>query len=373
MQIAFVIASLRAGGAERVASLLCNEWAESNKVSLITFDGAQHDFYRLDPKINRFELGFFKTSSHFLVKLGQNIKRLYRFRSAIKAIKPDLILSFMDVPNGISLLGSMFTGIPVVISERVDPHFPGYGFAVEKIKKALYRWAAACVCQTQVVAAWAREFLPKAKVWVIPNPIQIKGFSDLDIRKPKESIILAIGRLEQQKGFERLISAFHAVSGKFPDWDLIILGEGSERASLSNQVEKLGLLNRVYLPGLIPEYEISDFFRKAACFALSSRAEGFPNALLEAMAHGLAVVSFDCPSGPAEIILSGVNGFLVPDGDVTQFSEALTKLMNSGELRRQLGSQARLVREKYQLDKISDKWLTVFREILDQRAAHGYG
>jgi glycosyltransferase involved in cell wall biosynthesis len=166
--------------------------------------------------------------------------------------------------------------------------------------------------------------------------------------------LVAMGRLGPEKGFDLLIAAFARLAATHPEWSLTILGEGRERARLEALVESLGMTGRVSLPGRaadpLPHLAI------AHVFALSSRREGFPNALLEAMAAGLPPVAFDCRSGPAEIITDGVNGLLVPDGDVDALAASLRRLMESPAERQRLGANARGVADVLSPDRILLAW-----------------
>jgi glycosyltransferase involved in cell wall biosynthesis len=169
-----------------------------------------------------------------------------------------------------------------------------------------------------------------------------------------EPIVLGVGRLSPQKGFGRLIRAFVPVAAAHPEWRLRICGDGPLRASLHRLVRDLGLTERVALPGAVRgiEHEMA----RASVFALSSRFEGFPMVLLEAMSMGLAIVSFDCPTGPRELLDDGRSGMLVPEGDVDALAAALERVVADAELRGRLGRGAEAAAAAYSVDRVGERW-----------------
>jgi glycosyltransferase involved in cell wall biosynthesis len=168
-----------------------------------------------------------------------------------------------------------------------------------------------------------------------------------------------MGRLEPQKGFDLLIRAYASVADSRPDWDLTILGEGGERRALEGLVARLGLSTRISLPGRDPE--ALGALRRSDLFVLSSRYEGFPNALLEAMACGVPVISFDCPSGPADIVSDGVDGRLVPAEDVDGLAAAIVELTGSEPLRLAFGAKGAEAAARYSVDRLARRWEEVLR------------
>ena len=362
----FFIPSLRMGGAERVGSLLCNYWVKKGcDVTVITFDTANHDFFELSPHIKRETIGIYNSHKvNFLRVIVENIFRLIRLRQTILKHKPDYVISFMDVPNILALMACLGTRIPVVISERTyPPHFPRRTLH-EFLRKFLYKKAYKLVCQTQEVAKWAAGFIPKEKITLIPNPLNLafKGDAPQKILQdppPCQKKILAVGRLSTQKGFDRLIAAYSITLQKHPDWSLTIVGEGEERQNLEQQIKELDLEKKVNLRGA--SKELQKHFKSSDIFVLSSRVEGFPNALLEAMSHNLPVISFDCKCGPSDIIRHKENGLLVKDGDITELANALCYLIEHPKERKQFAASSMGGLKKYSLPFIGEKWLDLFR------------
>jgi glycosyltransferase involved in cell wall biosynthesis len=174
-------------------------------------------------------------------------------------------------------------------------------------------------------------------------------------------VIVAMGRLVPQKGFDMLLDAFAPVARRHPDWNLEIWGEGPQRAALERRRAALGLEQRVRLPGTTAEPH--DTLRRAGIFVLSSRREGFPMVLGEAMASGVPCVSFDCPSGPRELIRDGIDGLLVPPSNVAALSAALERLIVDRDLAQRLASKAPEVVDRFSLDAILRQWSAIFTEV----------
>ncbi len=171
--------------------------------------------------------------------------------------------------------------------------------------------------------------------------------------------IAAMGRLAYQKGFDVLIEAFSQAAEGKPTWSLTILGEGPERRRLEEQIHARGLEGRVHLGWVSDPNTV---LRNCDAFVLSSRFEGFPNALLEAMALGLPAIAVDCPSGPAEIIRHDVDGLLVPLGDVPALSAAIRRVMSDDPLRTRLGKEAVQVVERFSTAKYYARWDEVLQK-----------
>jgi glycosyltransferase involved in cell wall biosynthesis len=282
-----------------------------------------------------------------------NTSRVLRLRRALKELRPDVLVSFLDRNNVLSLLASRgLDGMPVIVSERTDPNARSIGRAWEFMRRMVYPWADCVVVQS----AHALTYFPpqvQAKGRVIPNPVVLPPSGPEAARGPRRRVV-TLGRLSKVKGHDMLIDAFAAVAGAFPDWDLAIVGEGPERKSLERAIRTRGLKDRVQLPGATEQ--VGDCLRAADLFVLPSRAEGFPNALAEAMACGLPVVSFDCHSGPSELIRDGVDGLLVPPADVTGLARAMARLMGSAPERAALGAAATDVLARFSEVRVMEQW-----------------
>jgi glycosyltransferase involved in cell wall biosynthesis len=358
MRITLVISSLGTGGAERVMSVMASYWAENGQdVSLITLASSVSDFYALHPAVKRIGLGLLVTSSHRLIKAAlHNIQRLKQLRKEILASRPDVVLSFVDTTNILTLLASFRLGVPVIVAEHTDPRHHPVDAIWTRLRYLLYPRANAVVVLTQALRTWAEEFLPKNIVHVIPNPVpaELLLHHGPVERKGHHRTIVAMGHLTPLKGFDILLNAFARCAAKHSDWSLVILGEGEERGRLRKLAIELGVSERVRMPGRMPDpFQI---LRGADLFVLSSRYEGFPMALLEAMACRVAVICTEYPSGPGEIIRNGVDGVLVPTDDIDALAAAMDRLIVDPLERQRLASRAVEVREKFGLEKVMQTW-----------------
>jgi GalNAc-alpha-(1->4)-GalNAc-alpha-(1->3)-diNAcBac-PP-undecaprenol alpha-1,4-N-acetyl-D-galactosaminyltransferase len=342
MKVTVVVYSLAGGGAERIAAMLAGYLARSgHQVDLVTVSDASQRFYEVDPSVRILPLGVARVSSSPGQAIANNIRTLRTLRRAIQSGAPDCVVSLGDTTN-IQVLLSVRLGlrIPVVISERTDPREYGLAAPWRLLRRLLYPAAATLVVQTGSVREWAEKIMAGKPVAVIPNPaIRRDGLTLApEVELPRGPFISAMGRLVREKGFDILLRAFAKLRNSLPDWSLVIMGEGELRPRLERLAVDLGVAGRVLLPGLLrhPESVLS----RSAMFVLSSRREGFPNALLEAMACRLPVISTDCRSGPGEIVRNEINGLLVPPDDVDALSAAIGQLAADASRRRRLAGAA---------------------------------
>ena len=364
MRIMLAVTTLTAGGAERVAATLVNHWsANGHKVALITVASTDLDFYALDERVTRIALNLYSSTEKWREFVVVNFKRITKLRLAIHDFKPDVILSFMDTTNLRMLLASIGTGIPVVVEEHIDPTQNPVGMVVRFLRHVLYKRACAVVVLTPGIARWASRFIRSEAIHVIPNPISQEFCKNGRLEPERDSRrVIAIGRLETQKGFDMLLKAFALCTQEYPGWTLKIIGDGSERDRLHALAAILQIGDRVKWERAVKEPEKE--LRCSDLFVLSSRYEGFPMVLLEAMACGLPVVSFDCPSGPREIIHDGEDGLLVPPNQIYALAATMSRLMSAEGERKRLGERAARVIERFGIAKIADMWSTLFEQVV---------
>ena len=347
------IPALQCGGAERVMVTLANYWASMGwTIHLLTHEQQGiKPFYPLHPQIKLMQINALSLKWYLLP--WDVLKRFWYIRKAIKALKPDGVLSFLDMNNAVTVLASSGLKIPVWVGERTNPQATTLSATKKAMRNFIYKWATKIIVQTKRIY----EKLPseiKSKASIISNPF----LTQKSIISYDSCNIVAAGRLEFEKGFDFLIQSFKKISGDFPQWILTIWGEGSERKNLESLICQEGLKGRIFLPGKTKDifHEMS----KASIFVLSSRFEGMPNALGEAMSVGLAVVSTDCPTGPRELIDHGKNGLLVQNESIDELAEALKKLMEDKERREQFGKKAVQSMKAYDIKAISDQWERIF-------------
>lgn len=371
MKITCVISSLGGGGAERcMVDLVDRLYQRGYDVTLLTLLPHVADAYELPPYIQRVYASIIATSTQpwyqellvtgNLVKLWRRAKRrwqiLFLLRKDLLKTKPDLVISFMDVTNILVLRALVGTKIPAIVAEHTDPRFYPLAWWWKRARDLTYPLASQIIMLTEETQQWAQRRWPTAKVMALPNPILPPppplATKPAVLSKPHN--IVALGRLAPVKRLDFLIAAFAQIAAQFPDWQLTIFGEGELRSDLEQQVVRSGLESQIKLPG-----RIADPMRMlphADFLVLSSRYEGFPNAILEAMACGLPVVSVDCPSGPRAIIRHGMDGLLVPVNDVTALGHAMADLMANPEKRHQLAARAVEVLERFSVEQIMAEW-----------------
>jgi len=254
----------------------------------------------------------------------------------------------MTPTNLLTIVATSGLGMRCVVSERVNPAGHSYGNLYDIFRTLLYRKADAVVAQTHEIANWLR-CATSANIVTIPNFIVRSPVNCLNGRLQQ---VVAVGRLAHQKGFDLLITAFSMLAKDFPEWTLLILGEGPERNSLQSLIDHYSLQSQVELLGFVDNP--LDILQISSIAAQPSRFEGFPNALLEAMASGLPTVA--SYTAGSMLIDDGVNGLLIPPEDVDALANALRKLMGDPELRSQLGKAALQVKETYSQDKVMMLW-----------------
>lgn len=360
MHILFLIYSLEGGGAERVTSLLSNRMVElGHSVTIATFVENTVCQYPLDGKVRTLGLDIAGEGDNLLHSLSLLLRRIRGIRTLLKSESPDLAVGMMA--SAATLLALAAQGLPVrtVGSERVHP--PQYPLprVWEWVRQRTYPMLDAVVAQTSESADWLQLHAPGRRVAVIPNPWcalpETPSIPSPNVLADGTKIILGVGRLVPQKRFHLLVEAFARVCWDRPEWVLVIAGAGPERQHLEQLVQETGIEQKVHLPGNVGNPR--DWYRAADVFAMSSAFEGFPNALLEAMAEGLPVVAIDCPTGPAELIDHQVNGLLVEDNSSGALDAALSQMMDDCQFRSRLGNQAKQVRSDYALDRVTNKWL----------------
>jgi len=350
--VLLVTANLDAGGSERQLAGMANYWAAHGvRVTVVSWNKPDSaDFYSLDPRVRRRHLHA-ASAGGTLGTLISTLRRIFRLRRLIGAERPDAIISFITESNVLTLLAGMGLKTRIVVSERAHPALDlGVPRPWRLLRTFLYSSAAEVVAQTRETAGWIEQHCG-ARTRVIPNALRALPPVPSGGRQP---LIVAVGRLVTQKGFDLLLAAFARIAVEFPEWRLVIIGEGPERASLLEQRDRLGLAGRAELIGRSDAVE--SWMAQAGLVVQPSRFEGFPNVVLEAMGMGAAVVSANCLAGPADLIRDGVNGRLVPVEDIEALAEAMRTLLAEPEMRVRLGREALAVRDRFREERVMALW-----------------
>ena len=369
MRLLIYIHSLENGGAERVVANLANHWVSKGwNVTVVTVASDTKDFYALDPAVRRIALNLTGSSRNVLAGFWRTAKRVKALRRILQQVQPDIALSAMHTANVILALAAR--GLPDLHAIGSEHNFPPkapMGIIWETLRRHAYGQLTAVVALTQECASWLTSHSYARRILVIPNaacwPLssQEPHIFPMAYCLPNRKILLAVGRLSMEKNFSTLIDMFSHLALRHPDWDLVILGEGPLREELLSQVQAARLEQRVFLPGCVGN--MGDWYEQATLYAMSSRFEGFPNTLVEAMAYGLPAVSFDCDTGPRDIIRHEVDGFLVAPDDAVGMELVLDRIMGDDQLRGNLASRAIEARERFSMEKISSMWEELFMHV----------
>lgn len=356
MKIMLVIGSLRGGGAERVMHWLAeNLAAQGHDVTLVTQQPKEEDVYLCSYRVSHKSMGgMCRVAKSSVISFLVNSLRWRRFLlNTADETRPDVVLSFLDKINVSVLLAFLFRREPVVVCERIDPA-AGPNISWRRyVRPWLYRNRA-----TEVVFQTAGVQERFSKKWKlrctnrVPNAVT-KSFFDAEV-KPGGQLVIAVGRLHPQKGHDLLIDAWAKLGDRRGSWQLRIIGEGPLRQEYETMVSRLGVVSSVEIVGFRPDV-ISEL-QQASIAVLASRWEGFPNALVEMMALGRAVIASDLPEGCTELVASGQNGLLFDGTSSEALAKALGKLIEDRDLRRILGENALNIRTRYSEDICMKLW-----------------
>jgi GalNAc-alpha-(1->4)-GalNAc-alpha-(1->3)-diNAcBac-PP-undecaprenol alpha-1,4-N-acetyl-D-galactosaminyltransferase len=347
------IASLGSGGAERVMAEIANGLVEQGmEVHLVTLDSETPDFYRTDARVIRHNPGPQMPGTSLLRRLARNAALMRWMRRMLRQYRPDAVLSFIDRTNILVSVAGFGLGLKIVVSERVDPAADNpLPFGWHLIRPWIYRLAQRVIVQTKDVAIWTKQHW-KLDATVIPNVLRQLPTP----QKKREKLIVSIGRLVPQKGFDLSIEAYARLFRKHPDWRYVILGDGPLRQELETLRSRFQLDHVLSFEGVVTDVEA--WLERASICIQPSRFEGFPNAVMEAMAMGVATVSSDCRSGPRDLIQHQANGVLIPVEDIDALEASLDRLMSDMSLCQQLGASAMTVRDRYSRPRILELWVT---------------
>lgn len=379
MNILLFTQSLAGGGAERTVATLANHWTERGwEVTVVTLASRAEDFYALHPVVQRIALDLAGPSGGPLAGAVHNVRRVRALRRLLEGVRPEVAVAMMSTPNVLlALAGRSVPGLVTVGSERCYPPHAPLGRAWNAARRRAYGRLDAVVALTEECRRWIESHTSARFVPVIPNAVtyplpSIPPRIAPDAVLPTgRKVVMAVGRLDPVKNLQALLDAFAGLAPAHPDWDLVILGDGPERGALRSAVDAAGLTGRVILPGIAGN--VGEWHARADLYVLTSRSEGFPNALAEALCHGVPAVSVDCDTGPRDIVRHGVDGLLVAPDDPAALARALDRLMRNPELRRQFALKAPEARARFSIDRVAGMWEALFSRLATARMGAGQG
>lgn len=352
-KVTFFITGMNLGGAERVMATLANRFVLAGyQVNLVTLKKAKSK-YQLDDEIN-FIGGDLVNESTLRGKLKNIIKSLFIFREHIKKENPDVVISFLTNSNLVAVIAKKLFRLKckIIISERADPRERSK--LLQMICCHIYAKADLLICQSEVIKKYFYDRNTNTKIDVIENPINTNAVYT-GHRSNHSNKIMCVGRLDPQKNFEMVLRALKLVTETHPNYELEIFGEGPSRNSLQLLAHELNLTQNVVFKGAV-----TNVFSKEGnvdLFVMSSNYEGFPNALVEAMASGIPVISTRFPTGVAETLISeGENGYLVNLNDHVALADKMVKILENSALREKMSENNKKILTKLNLDSIFLSW-----------------
>lgn len=333
------------GGMERASVNLANALSDCGmKVSYVSFFN-QDKFFRLHQDIKFYEPNGFNTN-HLSI-----LQSVIWLRGLLKTFQNLHIIVFNKFYSSLVVLANIGLKNKIIISERSSPLYK-WNWKMDTISNFIYFFLKpnGIISQTNIAKQYQQKYYgSKIPITVIPNALKPIEKHTEQIR---EDFILAVGRLNDElKGFDRLLDAYALIRNT--DWKLIFAGGDVNGHQLEDQAKALGISDRITYLGQVKD--VDRIFAKASIFVIPSRSEGFPNALCEAMASGLACISFDFIAGPKDLIDDGINGILVKDGDVESLAKAIDYLIDNPSERHRLGQEAEKIKNRLSPEIIAGK------------------
>lgn len=351
MKITFVTASLGSGGSERVVSLLSNCLSERGYDIEIICLKYNEVYYSLNEKVH-VTLANKEMTSHGL------LTEIFWFRKHIKCTRPDVVIAFTEGVYCFVICALLYSGIPVISSERNDPST--MSIIRKVLRKVFLPYTSGLVVQTLKI----KKYFPgkiQRKTSVIFNPVDGHVFNNKPTAIKQQ--IINVARLYPQKNHLMLIDAFSKISSTFPNCKLMIYGEGPMRCKLEKYIRSINLQNKIFLPGR--SKNVIEEMRHSQIFCLSSDYEGMSNSMIEAVCVGLPIVSTRV-SGTEELVKDGKNGYLVDCGDTDSLAESLSKLLRNPGQCKSFAEYSKSMCEMFNLDKIADEWLVVIEKVIKE-------
>ena len=354
-----MLPSLKAGGAERVVSTIANQLIEEYEITIIVFYECT-PFYPLDGRINIvFCKKVYRKESSSIQSIKTHIQLFKKSLQILKQENTRIVIGFMTTANIYAVIAAKRLRIKSIISERIHPEHEVISKFWLVLKKFFYPKSNRLIVQTKAIKSYFKGFVANERLEIIKNPLAPELILKRDLSKTKERLILNVGRLDDQKNQDLLIKAFANIPNK--NWKLVLIGEGTNRLLYTNLIAKLNLQEQVILKGNVNCVE--DYYNTASLFVFTSRFEGYPNALTEAMYFGIPCISTDCPSGPSELISNAVNGFLIPIGNQNLLETKMKLLMNDENLRTKFNTNALKSTIGFEAEHIALQWKSIINNV----------
>jgi len=354
-KIYLIVSSIQTGGTQKIILDLFNYWkVKGHNVKIITFDK------KINSKVKKslINLELQNTSKNLFQAMFNNLKRIYELRKVIKKKQHSHIFSFISTTNILAIISNIGLKNNLIICERNDPELQNIGKIWVILRKILYRYADKVTANSKKACKYLENFVPKKKIFFIPNHI---FFYKSKKKLKKEKILLAIGRLHYQKGFDTLIDSFSLSKVYKFGWKLVILGKGPEEKFLKKKVKNLKLVNKVLFKGF---KDPMPWYKKSKIFVLSSRYEGTPNVLLEAVSMRLPTIITNSCYGAKYYLKNNISTLEVPVNNSEALSRLILKLVNNNNLQKKISNEAyKKIKKLANYKKIFRMWDFFLKEI----------
>ena len=358
MRICFFIDDItHTGGIERVTSNLSQQFLVDRNDLVIDivsqFKSDDKPWYCFDGcNLVYLTNKNYDAKPHSLQRLVRMIGNIWNVRQYFKNNKYDVIIG-QSFPNVFVLFIAGVRLTSVLAAEHV--FYGYYGRFLRGVRIFIYRFCKKIIVLTSDDKECYDRHFKKEHTVLIPNPVVVPEYN-YSLLNNKQSI--AMGRIQYQKGFDTLVDVYSMVHKKYPDWIVNIYGDGNYRKEISDLISQKGLEGVVVLKGRTND--VPTVMKEASFFILSSRFEGFGMVIVEAMCQGLPVVSFDCPTGPSDIVITNYNGILVKNQDKEALAEAIIYMIENPERRKEMGKNAVETAKKYKVTSIARLWYNLF-------------
>lgn len=350
--VCIVISDLCSGGAQKVASLIANQWAEKGiPVTVVTMKPPDSDFFSLSPKVHRIVIGGIELSSGILSAITSNFSRLKKIRQSIASSQQKHVISFVTSTNILTILASWGLGVRVIISERNNPAQQSHGRMWDWLRLKLYRYAAVVTANSHQALEAMKAYVPDSKLAYVPNPIVIPSIQE---RTKREKSVLHVGKLIAQKAHDVLLHAWAQVVKDHPGWQLDLVGDGPLLDDMKALCVKLGIEDSTHWHGWCSDVE--RFYQTSSIFVLPSRFEGTPNALMEAMSYSMPCIISDQTGGGLDFVEQEKSGLIVKADQPQQLAEAMKRLIEDETLQLKLKTAARERMQQCELSEVLQQW-----------------